>query len=210
MSVDEYWIGKGIDLRRVWDDYEQGAGYIYKYSTMSPHLIQFTFSNPEAKSPLFNYEAVLKTMKAYFHESKYLSLSQNDYNNAGPLFLYEINRGSAIWSFLGGVRQLILFGTTLADEQLKNLLLDNQLKDLSILDKKIEILKKYFGDSAEMKDFRQFMSAKKPEDLRKAVNRMMLEGIEKVEISTVPFKGNIQEVKASLVDIKKELGSIFS
>lgn len=206
MSFYEYWVGKDIDLRQLWNDYEQGSGYIDKYKTMQAHLIQLTFTKPPAHLPLFNLEVALKTMKAYFHEVKVLSLSPEEYNEAGPLFVHEINRGSAIWSFLAGLRHLVLFGTTLADEQLKNLMLDNQLKGLEIVDKKIEILKKHFGNSVNSKDFHNFLAAHKPEDLQMAINKLLSHGIEKIEISKEQFTGDINKTRKSLVDIKKELG----
>lgn len=205
MSFDEYWIGKGTNLRELWDDYEQGVGYKDKYKTMQVHLIQFCFKEPIAQLPLFNLEVVLKTMKAYFHEVKILSLSREEYNEAGPLFVYEINRGSAIWSFLASLRHLLLFGTTLADEQLKNLMLDNDLKKLEIIDKKINILKKHFGNSVNSEDFHNFLAARKEPDLQMAVTKLLSQGIGKVEISKEPFTGDINKARKSLVDIKKEL-----
>lgn len=205
MSFYEYWIGKDINLKQLWDDYDQGRGYIDKYNIMRVHLIQLTFKEPPGHLPLFNLEAVLKTMKAYFHEVKVLSLSQEEYNEAGPLFVYEIKRGSTVWSFLAGLRHLILFGTTLADEQLKNLMLDNKIKGLELIDRKLELLKKHFGNSVNSADFHNFLSADKPEDLQIAVNKLLSQGIEKVEISQEPFVGDIDQVKRSLVDIKKEL-----
>ena len=208
MSLYEYWIGKGIDLRKLLADYEGGSGYMDKYETMEVHLIQFTFQNPPSHLPLFNLEAVLKTLKAYFHEIKLLSLSQSEYDKAGPLFVYEINRGSSIWSFLGGLRHLILFGTTLADEQLKNLLLDNKVKELEILDKKTEFLKKHFGSAVEKRDFQQFMQAQKSDELRMAINKLLESGVVKVEISKEPFQGDINDTKRSLIDVKKELGEL--
>ena len=206
MSFYEYWTGKDINLSQLWDDYEQGFGYIDKYKTTQAYLIQFTFNNPPAYLPLFNIEVILKTMKAYFHEVKLLSLNQEDYNDAGPLFLYEISRGSAVWSFLAGLRHLILFGTTLADEQLKNLLLDNKLKQLEILDRKMEVLKKHFGDSVSPEDFRRFLSANKKKDLQVAIDKLLSQNIEKVEISKEPFAGNIDTTRKSLINVKKELG----
>jgi hypothetical protein len=205
VSLYEYWIGKGIDLRKLWADYEGGAGYMNKFEAMDVHLIQFTFKNPPSHLPLFNLEVVLKTLKAYFHEIKLLSLSQSKYDEAGPLFVYEINRGSSIWSFLGGLRHLVLFGTTLADEQLKNLLLDNTIKELEILDKKVDVLKKHFGSAVEKRDFQQFMQAQKPDDLKAAINKLFGAGIGKIEISKESFKGNIDDTKKSLINIKKEL-----
>lgn len=207
MSVYEYWIGKDINLKNIWADYEEGLGYVEKYKAMEVYLIQFTFNNPASDLPLFNLEVLLKTFKAYFHEVKLLSLSPSEYNEAGPLFTYEINRGSAIWTFLGGLRHLVLFGTTIADEQVKNLMLDNTKKELEILDKKLELLQKYFGGAVDVKDFKKFMDARKPEDLNTAISKLQSFGIKKVEISQKPFEGDINNTRESLIDIKKELGN---
>ncbi len=100
---------------------------------------------------------------------------------------------------------MILFGTTLADEQLKNLMLDNKLKGMEILDKKIEILRKHFGNSVNREDFNNFLSAHAQEDLQIAVTRLLSQGIKKVEISKEPFIGDIDKAKKSLIDIKQEL-----
>src|SRR3989338_3619306 len=181
MSVSEYWIGKGIDLNGVWGAYEQGAGYIEKFKSMETHLIRITFENPSMRYPLFEFEAVFKTMKAYFHEVKRLSLTNDEYNEAGPLFLYEVGRGSTIWSFLGGLRHLLLFGKTLSDESVKNLKLDNQLKELEIFEKKVAILKEHFGGAVHPEDFEKFIRARQPEELREALSKAMSRGIKKVE-----------------------------
>jgi hypothetical protein len=204
MSLYEYWIGKEIDLGGVWDAYEQGAGYIDKFKSTENHLIRITFENPQVQYPLFEFEAVFKTMKAYFHEVKRLSLTDDEYNTAGPLYIYEVNRGSSIWSFLGGLRHLLLFGTTLGDESVKNLKLDNQLKELEIFEKKIEILKQHFGQAVHPEDFQRFMQARKPEELREAIGKVISLGIKKIEISKEPFRGDIEETREKLIDIKKE------
>lgn len=34
MSFYEYWIGKDINLKQLWDDYERGTGYMDKYKAM--------------------------------------------------------------------------------------------------------------------------------------------------------------------------------
>lgn len=77
---------------------------------------------------------------------------------AGPLFIYEIDRGSGIWSFLGELRQLLLLGTTLADERVLG-------QELNNIDKKLEIIGRYFGNALHPEDFQQFMKARASRDL---------------------------------------------
>jgi hypothetical protein len=72
----------------------------------------YEFEVPPAADPLFSFEAVFKTTKRYFHDMKQLCLSRREYDEAAPLYFYGVPRGSAIWQWLGELRQLILFGTT--------------------------------------------------------------------------------------------------
>lgn len=195
MNIYEYWIGKDVDYDSVWRAYEQGEGYINKYHTMRVHLIRITFREQSKKLPLFNFEAVFKTIKGYFHDLKMQCLSEDEYNIAGPLFIYSVNRGSGIWDFLGELRQLLMLGTTLADEKVIGQKIDN-------IDKRIEFLKKNFGSSACPRDFANFMKARTPRQIEQAVQKLIEQGIEKIEISREPFQGDINLIEPSLVNIK--------
>src|SRR2546423_3071212 len=125
MSMYEYWIGEGVDYKKVWRDYEDGLAYIDKFKSMRAHLIRIELNQFPANLPLFNHEAVYKTIKGYFHDLKQLCLSHEEYMYASPLYLYDVRRGSGIWDFLGELRQLLLLGTTLADEKVIGQQLDN-------------------------------------------------------------------------------------
>jgi len=199
----EYWIGEGVDFSGVWSAYDEGKAYEEKFRTMRVHLIQFTFREQPPNLPLFNHEAIYKTIKGYFHDLKRLCLSSNDYATAGPLFLYEVNRGSGVWSFLGELRQLLLFGTTLADQKLVGQKLDN-------IDKKLNILEKYFGGAIYPEDFEAFMRARTPRDLELAVKRMIAEGLQKVEISRKSFTGEIKDTRRELIDVKEVISEANS
>ena len=196
MAMHEYWIGQGVDFRGVWSDYDNGRGYEQKFNTMRVHLIRLTFEMPASHLPLFNHEAIFKTVKGYFHEIKRLCLSSSDYEMAGPLFLYEVSRGSSIWSFLGELRQLLLLGTTLADEKVVGQRLDN-------IDKKLSILSRYFGNTAHPEDFRAFMQAQAAPDLEDVVTRMIGEGLRRVEVSRRPFSGDPDASRGDMIDLKK-------
>ncbi len=194
----EYWIGKDVDYDRIWEAYDSGYQYIQKYRTMRVHLIRFVFSQQPSELPLFNFEAVFKTIKGYFHDLKRLCLDQSEYGMAGPLFIYSVERSSGIWTFVGELRQLLLLGTTLADEKAIGQKLDNW-------DKRFRIFRKYFGDSLSEKDFWMFMNAKTPRQIDKAVKRLIEQKIEKIEISREPFDGDIKQTESTLVDIKRLL-----
>lgn len=195
MSVYEYWIGEDVDYEKVWRDYEAGLLYIDKFKSMKVHLIRIELNQFPANLPLFNHEAVYKTMKGYFHDLKQLCLSPDEYNYAGPLYLYDVRRGSGIWDFLGELRQLLLLGTTLTDEKVIGQQLDN-------LDKKLEIIKKHFGDSIRPEDFQRFMEARTPQQIEAAFQKLIQQGIRKVEVSKIPFEGDIEAIEASLIDLK--------
>jgi hypothetical protein len=197
----EYWIGKGVDYDRLWKAYDEGQPYIQKYQSMRVHLIQISFEQQSSSLPMFNCEAILKTVKGYFHDLKHICLTTDEYQTAGPLFVYSIDRSSEIWAFLGELRQLLLFGTTLSDQQTIGHKLDN-------IDKKLEILKKHFGTDVNPEDFQRFMKAKTPRQIEGAFQHLIEQGIKKVEISQEPFSGNIEETKTKLVDIKKLLNEV--
>ncbi len=194
----EYWIGENINFDEIWRAYDAGKGYIDKYHSMEVHLIEIEFETPTNNLPLFSHEAIFKTLKGYFHELKLLCLSNHDYNVAGPLFFYEVSRGSAKWSFLGELRQLLLFGSTLSDEKLIGQSIDN-------IDKKLTLLKNHFGpETINPDDFKAFMNAKTPVELEKAVNKILEHKIKSVKISKKPFKGEIEDARGSLVDLKNK------
>src|SRR5437660_8359407 len=104
VEVSEYWIGKGVDYESLWAAYDGGQGYIQKYYNMTTHLLVIEFSSPEKSKPLFEHEAIFKTIKGYFHDFKKACLTYDDYATAGPLFFYSVERASGIYKFLGELR----------------------------------------------------------------------------------------------------------
>jgi len=197
MDVGEYWIGRNVDYDGVWTAYDDGSGYIDKFWSMRAYALRITLTQPNQRAPIFNFEAVYKTFKGYFHDLKHACLSPDEYNRAGPLFIYSVDRGSGIWTFLGELRQLLLFGTTLADEQLMG-------QRISNLEKKLDILGRYFGNQALDHDaFAAFAEAKTPSDLDRALKKLFEQGLEKVEISKLPFTGDIRQIESSFIELKK-------
>jgi hypothetical protein len=185
----EYWIGKGIDYDAVWAAYESGTAYKEKFRKMQVHLLRITIEAHPLDQPLFNFEAVSKTVKGYFHDLKRMCLSEAEYNASGPLFVYRVGRSSGVWDFLGELRQLLMLGTSLADEKVIGEKLDN-------LDKRLDFLRKHFGSAVSPQDFETFMRAQTPRQLEKAVRKLIEQGIKKVEVSRDPFAGHIQQPEA--------------
>lgn len=194
----EYWIGQNVNYEHLWNSYDEGRDYIIKYKSMRVHMIRITLEQQPAGLPLFNFEVVFKTIKGYFHDLKHLCLSNREYQEAGPLFLYCVDRSSGRWEFLSELRQLVLLGTTLADEKTIGQKLDN-------LDKRMDFLKKHFGNAVSPQDFQMFMKAKSPRQLERAVQRLIEQGIKKVEISSDPFLGNAEQTRSTMIDIKRVL-----
>ncbi len=192
----EYWIGKNIDYSDLWRAYEEGAAYSEKYFSMKVFLIRIEFENPPKNVPLFNHEAVFKTLKGYFHDLKLKCYDADTYNRVGPLFLYSVDRGSGIWEFLGELRQLLLYGTTLSDEKLMGQVVDNA-------DKKVAFLRKNFGDHIDPDDLRRFMDAKNSKEINYALQKLYEQKISSVKISTKPFTGDIVDTRSSLVELKE-------
>ncbi|MFZ1933451.1 MAG: hypothetical protein WCB27_04370 [Thermoguttaceae bacterium] len=191
----EYWIGRGVDYQAVWSAYEDGEVYIRKYRTMRVHLFRMTLQEQPSELPLFNFEAVYKTVKGYFHDLKQGCLNPDEYETAGPLFIYSVNRGSGVWDFLGELRQLLMLGTTLADEKVMGQKIEN-------MDKRVEFIRKHFGTVISPKDFERFMKAKTPKQLDSAVQKLIRQGIKRIQISSEPFAGDMKATETSLVDIK--------
>jgi hypothetical protein len=194
-AIEEYWIGRGVDYGSIWRAYEAGTGYINKYDQMKAHLLVIEFETPDRSDPLFEHEAVFKTIKGYFHDMKHECLAPEAYAEAGPLFFYSVDRGSGIFKFLGELRQLITFGSTLADEKLMG-------RHLNDLDRRLDFLKKHFGKNVDEEMFHAFMRARTTEEMDYAVEQLFRRGIKSVKISKEPFRGNIERTQRSLVEVK--------
>jgi hypothetical protein len=192
----EYWIGKGINLKRYWTAYKNGKGYEQKFANMRTHVLEITFEIPPKQLPLFNLDPVHKTLKSYYHELKKDILSKQEYESSGPLFLYEINRGSGIWTLLGELWYTLVLGTTLTEEKIKGQRIDN-------LEKKLKIMKEYFGDENVRPElFENFMRADTPIETQEALQNLFDEKIKTIRLSRHSFSGSIEENRKDMVDIK--------
>jgi len=192
----EYWIGKDINLKKYWAAYKDGKGYRDKFTDMQCHVFEITFDTPPKHLPLFNLEPIYKTLKSYYHELKKDILSRNEYGSAGPLFIYEVNRGSGIWTFLGELWYTLVLGTTLTEEKIKGQRLDN-------IEKKLRMLKEYFGDGNVRSElFENFMKADTPIETQESLQNLFAEKIKIIKISKHPFTGEIEENRKEMLEIK--------
>jgi hypothetical protein len=196
---NEFWIGENTDISKYWKAYYQGEGYKQKFQSMECHVIEITFRKFPHGTPLFNLEPIYKTFKAYYYYLKKTYLSEDEFNSAGPLFLYEISRSSEKWTLLGELPYLLLFGTTLTAEQMKGQALDN-------IAKKMEIYKTYFGEINVREElFQAYMKANTPDEINHAVYNIIQENIQTIKISKRPVQdGQIEEAKKEMLNIKNE------
>ena len=198
----EYWIGQDIDLRKYWNAYHNGKGYENKFMDMRCHVFEITFQKTDKELPLFNLEPIYKTLRAYYHDFKKDCLSRDEYNSSGPFFIYEINRGSGIWTWLGELYYILVLGTTLTEEKIKGQRLDN-------LDKKLKLLKEHFGDINVREDlFEAFMRASTPDEMENALQNLFEEKIQSIRISKYPIITTVEEARKEMIDIGKVLKQI--
>jgi hypothetical protein len=91
---DRYWIGARINYEEIWTAYESGLGYIDKFRSIPAHILTIEFEHSYLSDPLFDHEAIFKTLKGLFHDLKQQNLSEKEFNNSRPMFLYSVERGS--------------------------------------------------------------------------------------------------------------------
>lgn len=98
----EKWIGKGIDYSKLWRDFNHsdGGAYINNFLSSNPDLLKIEFASPSVNQPLFQVEAIYKSIKGLYHDFKEFCLTQSEYKTSLPIFLYSIERGSADWAWM--------------------------------------------------------------------------------------------------------------
>ncbi len=193
MSFEELWIGKGIDFDKLWSTYDQGQSYIEKYNSMEVYVLQLTFDQYSTKFPLFNFEVVFKTSKGVFHNLKKNYLSQDEYNQAGPLFVYDVCRGSEKWRFLGEIKPLILFGISIWN-QIKKGTEQVKAERIALIDK----LQQRFPN-ANISEILQYVDSLPGQDEGKALEKLYGQNLKNIEISEKPFLGDINQSQKNMI-----------
>jgi len=187
MDFYEYWIGRDIDLENIWEIFDEGKGYIEKYKAREAYMLRLHFDGYSSDLPLFDHEAILKTIKGLFHDLKKECLTESEYDHFGPIFLYDVNRGSSILTFLAELKPLVMFALGLAAailwkwEELEGKNLDN-------LSKKIDIIKKLYPHASDL-DVQNFIKALTFIGRNKVIERLAQQGLKKIEVSKSIFKG---------------------
>ncbi|OGF48608.1 MAG: hypothetical protein A2231_11485 [Candidatus Firestonebacteria bacterium RIFOXYA2_FULL_40_8] len=205
MNHFEYWIGEGINSERIWDNYDKGQAYIEKFKSTETYMLCLKF-NASSNLPLFNHEAVYKTIKSLFHDLKKECLPDSEYNKLGPIYLYEIKRGSAEWKFVAELKPLILLSLILLPkvakwiQDYKNTCLDNENKSLDNLEKRLSIIKRHFPRAGNI-DTKQFIKARTDTDRTNIINKLLDQGLVGIEISKTPI-GSVEPPK-DFIDIKE-------
>ncbi|MBN1808254.1 MAG: hypothetical protein JW909_04240 [Planctomycetes bacterium] len=202
MSKEKYWIGKGLDLEQLWQDYDDGQGYIQKVAGSELHLLRLTFANHPAHLPLFDHEAIYKTVKGTFHEVKAECLTREAYDRAAPIFLYRVDRGSGIFEFLAQFDPLMTWVVALgaAATWYRRALSDDQELDK----RRLTFIRANFPN-ASASDVRAYMRAWTTFGRRRVLHRLIGQELHRVEVSKNPVDAKHLEQPQEMVDVGKLL-----
>lgn len=183
MSIENYWMGKNLDLDGLWRDFDAGSGYIHKVSGSSLHLLRLTFDGHPVRLPLFDHEVLFKTVKGTFHDVKAECLTPEAYDRAAPIFLYRVDRGSGIFEFLAQFDPLITWVVALgaAAKWYQNL----QAADQELDEKRLAFIRSNFP-KASAADTQAYMKAWTTFGRRRVLQRLIGQDLERVEVSKSP------------------------
>lgn len=182
MSIEQYWMGKGLDLDALWNDYDAGSGYVQKVSSAPTHLLRLKFDGHPETLPLFDFEVLYKTVKGTFHDVKAECFTPDKYDKSTPIFLHRVARGSGIFEFLGQFDPIMTWIVGLAAASSwyrKKLAADQELDE-----KRLAFLRKEFP-GAGLHDVQVYMKAWTTSGRRKVLHRLLGQ-LKKVEVSRDP------------------------
>lgn len=183
MTVEAYWMGKGLDLDALWNDFDGGAGYIQKVGSSRLHLLRLTFGGHPLNQPLFDHEVIYKTVKGTFHDVKAECFTKEAYDEAAPIFVYRIDRGSGIFEFLGQFDPLMTWVVALGSAAFgyrKLLSVDQEFDE-----KRLTFIQAKFPN-ANASDAQAYMKAWTTFGRRKVLHRLIGLHLEQVELSPLP------------------------
>jgi hypothetical protein len=196
MSVEQYWMGKAINIDGLWHDYDNGSGYINKVASSSLHLLRLTFSHHPPHLPLFDLEVVFKTIKGTFHDVKAECLTSKAYDEAAPIFLHRVDRGSGVFEFLAQFDPLITWIVALgaaATWYRKTLAADQDLDE-----KRLAFIRTNFPN-ASTSEVQAYMKAWTTFGRRRVLHRLIGQHLERVEMSNSPYS---PDRRPTMVDMK--------
>jgi hypothetical protein len=183
MSVEEYWMGKDLDLEGLWRDYDSGSGYMRKVAASQLHLLRLTFTHHPLELPLFDHEVLFKTVKGTFHDVKHECLSPQAYDDAAPIFLHRVDRGSGVFEFLAQFDPLMTWIVALGAAAMwyrKALAADEDLDE-----KRLTFIKNNFPN-ATTADVQAYLKAWTTFGRRRVLHRLIGQHLETVEVSRKP------------------------
>ena len=196
MSVEQYWMGKGLNLDVLWRDFDNGSGYIQKVGASELHLLRLTFAGHPTHLPLFDHEVVFKTVKGTFHDVKAECLTPTAYDDATPIFLYRVERGSGVFEFLAQFDPLMTWVVALGAAAMwyRNSLASDQEFD----EKRLGFIRKQFPN-ASLSDVQAYMKAWTTFGRRRVLQRLIGQNLERVEVSKSPYN---PPAPSTMVDMK--------
>jgi hypothetical protein len=181
----------------VWSAYESGLAYIDKFHSTPAHILVIEFSNSNSHDPLFDHEAIFKTLKGLFHDLKKENMPVREYNQSGPMFLHSVERGSSIYRFMAGFRELLMHGMMLSDEKVMKVHLDNTQK-------RIDFIRKNFRNVDE-ESARKFIMARTTYEMDEALEKLLQRGIKSVKISEEPLQRGLEHQTVKMIELKQQL-----
>lgn len=183
MSIEHYWMGKGIDLDDLWQDFDNGSGYVQKVTASRLHLLRLTFDKHPERLPLFDFEVLFKTVKGTFHDVKAECMTPDEYDRAAPIFLHRVDRGSGIFEFLAQFDPLLTWVVALgaaATWYRKSLAADQELDS-----NRLKFLGTNFPN-ADIADVKGYMKAWTTFGRRRVLQRLINQHLARVEVSKAP------------------------
>jgi hypothetical protein len=185
MSVKTYWKGEGIQLNRLWRDFDDGSAYVEKVATSRLHVLRLTFAEHPPELPLFDFEVVFKTVKGSFHDVKRRCLPPEQYFQSAPIFLHRVDRGSGIFEFLAEFDPLMTWIVALAAAAhwYRSQLSADQKSD----ETRFEFIKRNFPN-ASPDDVLAYMKAWTTFGRRRVLHRLIGQRLIRVEVSAEPLR----------------------
>jgi len=185
MSVEKYWIGKDLDLEDLWRDFDDGAGYMQKVANSQLHLLRMTFAGHPLNLPLFDLEVVFKTVKGTFHDVKAECLTREAYDEAAPIFLYRVDRGSGVFEFLAQFDPLMTWIVALAAAATwyRNSFAADQKLDKE----RLAFIRTNFPN-ASVHDVQAYIKAWTTFGRRRVLHRLISQQLGQVEVSQAPHR----------------------
>jgi hypothetical protein len=196
MTVEQYWIGKGVNLNGLWRDFDSGTGYIQKVVASPLHVLRLTFEGHPSHLPLFDLEVVFKTVKVTFHDVKARCLTPEAYDRAAPIFLHRVDRGSGIFEFLAQFDPLMTWVVALgaaAKWYRTSLAADQQFDE-----RRLTFIRTNFP-SASTPDVQAYMRAWTTFGRRRVLHRLIAQDLRRVEVSQSALS---QADPPTMVDMK--------